>query len=207
MSEQQQLAPVTPEQLPAKQEQLRQENEYPVNLNSARLLAESTIVPKQFQGNVSNCFIALGLAKRMGMNPFMVMQNVVIVNGRPTWPGQFIIATINASGRFDDILKFEATGAGDTLECKAYTTRNGEKIVGPTISMAMAKGEGWLAKDGSKWRTMPELMIKYRSATFFGRLYCPDLLNGMYSTEEVEDVDGTHRSVKRSPLQRKAGQA
>lgn len=181
------------------------EMEFPVNLKSAEILASSNIVPTQFQGNPANCFIALGIAKRMNINPFMVMQNVVIVKGRPTWPAQFIIATINSSGRFDDILKFDLKGSGDTLECRAYTSRNGEPLYGPTITMAMAKGEGWLAKDGSKWRTMPELMIQYRSASFFGRLYCPDLLNGMYSTEEVEDMDGEKKQIRRSPIQGKAG--
>lgn len=182
------------------------EMEHPVNLKSAELLASSNIVPAQFQNNPANCFIALGIAKRMNINPFMVMQNVVIVKGRPTWPAQFIIATINSSGRFDDILKFDIKGSGDTLECRAYTSRNGETLIGPTVTMNMAKGEGWLAKDGSKWRTMPELMIQYRSATFFGRLYCPDLLNGMYSTEEVEDIDGEKKQIRRSPIQGKAGQ-
>ena len=184
---------------------IMQDNDYPVNLNSARLLADSTIVPKQFQGNPANCFVALGLAKRMGMNPFMVMQNVVIVNGRPSWPSQFIIATINSSGRFDDILKYEIQGSGESLQCRAYTKYNGELIYGTTVTMAMAKAEGWLASNGSKWRTMPELMIQYRSATFFGRLFCPDLLNGMYTTEEVEDIDGTHKKIRRSPVQGKAG--
>jgi hypothetical protein len=204
MSEQQQLVPT--EQQPVQPTQPnRSDVEYAVNMRNAEILSQSTIVPKEFKGNPPNCFIALGLAKRMNMNPFMVMQNVVIVNGRPSWPSQFIIATINSSGRFDDILKFDIKGSGDTLECRAYTDRNGEKLVGTLVTMAMAKGEGWLSKDGSKWRTMPELMIQYRAATFFGRLYCPDLLNGMYATEEVEDIE--HRTVRSSPVQKKAGTA
>lgn len=211
MSEQQtQMVPVQPEQRPAEvriDKPSRADAEYAVNMRNAEILASSDLVPKQFKNNPPNCFIALGLAKRMDMNPFMVMQNIVIVNGKPSWPGQFIIATINASGRFDDILKYDVKGNGDTLECRAYAQRNGETLIGPTVTMAMAKAEGWLSKDGSKWRTMPELMIQYRSATFFGRLYCPDLLNGMYSTEEVEDVEGAPKTVRRSPVQRRGGQS
>jgi hypothetical protein len=55
--------------------------------------------------------------------------------------------------------------------------------------MAMAKKEGWATKTGSKWITMPELMIRYRAASFWGRLYIPDLLVGIQSEEEVIDVE------------------
>jgi hypothetical protein len=52
----------------------------------------------------------------------------------------------------------------------------------------MAKAEGWLTKTGSKWITMPELMLKYRAAAFFGRLYAPEVLMGMQTTEEIVDI-------------------
>ena len=52
----------------------------------------------------------------------------------------------------------------------------------------MAKAEGWLTKTGSKWQTMPELMLKYRAAAFFGRLYAPEVLMGMQTAEEVIDI-------------------
>jgi hypothetical protein len=54
----------------------------------------------------------------------------------------------------------------------------------------MAKDEGWLTKNGSKWRTMPELMLKYRAAAFFARTECPEALYGFQTSDEVEDVHG-----------------
>ena len=54
--------------------------------------------------------------------------------------------------------------------------------------MAMAKKEGWATKSGSKWATMPELMIRYRAAAFWGRLYASDLLLGLQTQEEAIDV-------------------
>ena len=63
--------------------------------------------------------------------------------------------------------------------------------------MAMAKREGWATKSGSKWQTMPELMIRYRAAAFWGRLYASDLLLGMQSQEEVLDVEPV--SVSEAP--------
>ena len=62
----------------------------------------------------------------------------------------------------------------------------GKNIKGSTVSIAMAKAEGWTRN--SKWRTMPEQMLKYRAATFFGRQYIPDLLLGVQTSEEVVDI-------------------
>jgi hypothetical protein len=63
----------------------------------------------------------------------------------------------------------------------------------------MAKAEGWFGKNGSKWKTMPDLMLRYRAATFFGRLYCPELLMGMKVQEEVIDVLGEPPNAKARP--------
>ena len=64
----------------------------------------------------------------------------------------------------------------------------GETIEGPEVTLVMAKAEGWLDRDGSKWRTMPDLMLRYRAAAFFGRLYAPEMLLGMQTAEEAGDI-------------------
>ena len=51
----------------------------------------------------------------------------------------------------------------------------------------MAKAEGWLSKEGSKWKTLPELMLCYRSASFFAKIHCPEVILGMQSKQELED--------------------
>jgi hypothetical protein len=55
----------------------------------------------------------------------------------------------------------------------------------------MAKADGWFQKDGSKWKTLPDLMLMYRSAMFFGRLYCPERILGMQAVDEVEDAEAS----------------
>ena len=55
--------------------------------------------------------------------------------------------------------------------------------------MDMAKDEGWLGKNGSKWKTMPQLMLRYRAASFFSSLNCPELTMGLYTREEMQDND------------------
>jgi hypothetical protein len=155
----------------------------------ASALSKSTVVPTEYRGNVANTLIALDMSNRLAISPMMVMQNLYVVNGRPSWSSQFIIAAINNSKRFAQSLKFKLEGKGNDMSCYAYTKDyEGEEVAGPIITMKMAKEEGWLEKKGSKWQTMPEVMIRYRSASFFGRLYCSDLLMGIYSEDESENI-------------------
>lgn len=159
----------------------------------AKSLASSSLVPQQFQGQqgYANCLVALEIAGRMNLSPLQVMQNLHIIHGRPSWSSQFIIALINGCGRFEP-LQYKVTGKGDDLACMciAKEISTGAELEGPTVTMAMAKAEGWATKGGSKWRTMPDLMIRYRAASMWGRLYIPDLLVGIsYSQEEVMDIE------------------
>lgn len=156
----------------------------------AKMLCQSDLIPKEYKGNVQNTMIALEIANRIGASPLMVMQNLYIVHGKPSWSSSFIIAALNGCGRFDPI-RFDLSGSGDSMSCFAWTTERGktERIEGPAVTMKMAKAEGWVDKNGSKWKTMPELMIRYRAAAFFGRLYAPEILMGMQTMEEVVDIE------------------
>jgi hypothetical protein len=157
----------------------------------AKALASSTLIPPAFQGQqgFANCLVALEIANRMRISPFLAMQHLHVIHGRPSWSSSFIIAMVNGCGRFSP-LRFEITGEGDSLACYARATdlASEQELNGPTITMAMAKKEGWSTKPGSKWATMPELMIRYRAAAFWGRLYASDLLLGLQTQEEVIDV-------------------
>lgn len=181
----------------------------------AKQLATSTMVPKEYQNNVSNTLVALEMAYRTGVSPLMVMQNLHVIQGKPSWSSSFIIASLNSCGRFTP-LQFQTTPLGGKVvkfiesgwvngqkqrkesqitiqdfSCVAFAQdRNGNKIVGPTVSVEMAVKEGWYTKTDSKWPTMTELMLNYRAAAFFGRLYAPDVLQGMHAVEEVKDFGG-----------------
>lgn len=156
----------------------------------AKMLSSSNLIPKEYQGNIQNTMIALEMANRIGASPLMVMQNLYIVHGKPSWSSSFIIAAINNCKRFSP-LRFIIKGDGPTLSCKAWANdlHTNDKLEGPKVSMEMAMKEGWVNRPGSKWQTMPELMIRYRAAAFFGRLYAPDILMGMHTVEEVQDSE------------------
>lgn len=159
-------------------------------LRMSDCLSKSTVVPKDYQGNTGNCMIAIEMAARINTSPMMVMQNLYVVNGRPAWSAQWIIAMINSSHRYKTELQFEFghEQADGGLSCYAWAEDwNGHKVCGPKITMNMANSEGWVNKNGSKWKTMPDVMIQYRAASFFGRMNCPDMIMGIYSQDEVID--------------------
>lgn len=155
----------------------------------AKMLASSSLIPKEYQNRVDNCMVALEMANRNGSSPLMVMQNLHIIQGRPSWSSTFIIASINSCGKFKFDLAWKSSGTGDEYGYEAFTVgKDGEEKISPKVTWKMVKEEGWLAKPGSKWKTMPELMFRYRSAAFFGRLHTPEILMGMQTQEEILDV-------------------
>lgn len=154
----------------------------------AKALAASTMVPKDYQNNVPNVLVALEMSNRIGASPLMVMQNLNVIHGRPSWGSSFIIATLQSCGRFGP-LRYKVAGEGDKKTCFAYATDKdtNEVVEGPPVSIEMAKKEGWYTKTGSKWPNMPDLMLRYRAAAFFGRLYAPEIMMGMHTDDEVND--------------------
>lgn len=169
-------------------------------------LSKSDFMPQEYRGNIAKCIIAMELSDRIGCSALAVAQNMYEVYGKPSWSSSFVISAINSSGKFPRGLRFEKTGEPGTPErtCYAYATDEwGDRVEGPPSSLKMAKDEGWLGKKGSKWVTMPELMLMYRAATFFGRLYSPEVMNGMHTSEEIYDIQGfdSAKPVKELPEQ------
>lgn len=172
----------------ARQSVFASEHSFELAQRMAKAFASSGLVPKEYQGNTANSLIALELAHRIGASPIMVAQNLNVIHGRPSWSSTFVIAAINTCGKFAP-LKFKLEGAGDQRSCTAWThDKSGEVLEGPAVTIAMAKAEGWYDRNGSKWKTMPELMLRYRASAFFGRLYAPEILLGMRTTEEEQDL-------------------
>lgn len=154
----------------------------------AQAYSTSDIVPAAYKGKVANCIIALEMANRMGADPMMIMQSLYIVHGNPGWSSKFLIATFNQCGRFTSI-RYEWNK--DRTSCRAWSTEKAtnERVEGIEVTMAMAQAEGWSTKAGSKWKTMPELMLQYRASAFLIRTCAPELSMGLQTVEEVQDVE------------------
>lgn len=157
----------------------------------AKAFVQSDLVPKQYQGNLPNCLIALDMAQRIGANPLMVMQNLYVVHGTPSWSSKFLIATVNTCGRFS-ALRYEWKGEAGKPDfgCRAWAIEKetGERLDGIWVTWQMVNAEGWASKSGSKWKTMPDQMFVYRAAAFWQRAYAPDLGMGLQTEEEVKDI-------------------
>ena len=156
----------------------------------ANLLAKSQLLPEQYIGHPENCLIAIDIANRMRVSPLLVAQNLYIVRGKPGWSGSFAISAINNCGKFSplDFVYTENGGGG----CYAQATRlsDGKLLKGTEITLDMAQKEGWSTKPGSKWLTMSEQMLAYRAGSFFARAYCPEVLLGVQTIDEIQDVNG-----------------
>ena len=155
----------------------------------AMMLARCSIVPENFRGeeHLGDCVIALEIANRIGASILAVMQNLRLVQGKPGWSSQFLISCVNASKRFSPI-RYQMTGTRgeDSWGCIAWALdKTGEVLKSPEVTLGTAKAEGWYHRPGSKWQTMPEQMLCYRSATLFTRLYAPEITMGLQTTEEV----------------------
>jgi hypothetical protein len=172
----------------------------------AQALCTSTMVPSEYRGQqgLSNSLIALEIAARMGLSPLVVMQNMTPIHGKPSWSSSFLIATVNASGRFSP-LRFVFDDKSNPTSCYAVARdkATGEVLEGETISIAMAKREGWWSrpdrngKETSKWQSMTGQMLRYRAAAFWVKVYCPEISLGLMTQEEVADVQSVDVAEER----------
>ena len=156
----------------------------------ANLLAKSQLLPEQYIGHPENCLIAIDIANRMRISPLLVAQNLYVVRGKPGWSGSFAISAINNCGKFSPLdFVYTKNGGGG---CYAQATRlsDGKLLKGTEITLEMAQKEGWSTKPGSKWLTMSEQMLAYRAGSFFARTYCPEVLLGVQTIDEIQDVNG-----------------
>lgn len=178
---------------------MKSENEVSMfNLNSlgammklSATLAEATIIPETFQKKPANVLIALNMAQRMNADPLMIMQNMYIVYGNPSFSSKFLIGCFNTCGRFTSIkYEFFGTPGTDDYGCRAYATEKAtnEQVKSIDVTIGMAKAEGWVDKKGSKWKTIPQLMLQYRAAAFLIRTVAPEISMGLQTTEELQDT-------------------
>lgn len=153
----------------------------------AKALMTSDLLPTQFKSNIGNVLIAMEFAKRLDMPPLAIMQSMFVIHGKPSFDSKFFISQIVK--RYGQI-HYNMIGQAEDKTCFVWVTcpTTSEKITGPEVSIAMAKAEGWYNKNGSKWKTMPDLMLRYRAAAFFARIYLPDLLLGLQSVDEIRDI-------------------
>lgn len=166
--------------------------EYEETLRIGKGYSMSGIVPSAYANKPFDCAIAVDMANRLGVPPLMVMQQLFVVKGKPVWSGQACMTFIR--NRFDDVdVVYTGERGTDTYGCYISAVDGDKKIQGTEITIAMVKAEGWM--QNTKWRNMPQQMLAYRAASFFARVYCPNILMGCQVEGEVEDCEPQRRKA------------
>lgn len=180
-----------------------------------KMLVQSSLIPQAYRQNPADIMVALEMANRMEISPLMVIQNLNIIQGRPSFGSAFLIATVNTCGRYTPLdyevkelgektikyhvwegekpnrKKVEKTMKINDVEFVAVAKdkATGKELRGPRVTIEMAVHEGWYTKNDSKWTTMPDLMGRYRAAAFWIRTHAPEMSMGMRTAEELMDIE------------------
>lgn len=175
---------------------LTQFSDLPQMLQVADTLCRSSIVPKRFSGDQGGTLIALDIAARMNTNPLMIMQNLYVVQGSPSFSGQFAIAAMRTCPKYRDF-RFEYLNGKDFtggMRVVGIRADGGPDDVGTAITPDMPAKFGW----GPMWQKMPEQMYRYRAASWFVRTYCPEVLMGLPTSDELDDIAAAEGAAMRN---------
>jgi len=157
----------------------------PTNMKEAMefagLLAKSDIVPKDYQGKPGNVLVAIQWGMEIGLQPMQAMQNIAVINGRPSIWGDAMIALVRACPAFEYINETQTD-----REATCVIKRKGEPEAVRTFSMDDAKRAGLLGKSGP-WTQYPKRMMQMRARSWALRDVFPDVLKGMICAEEALD--------------------
>jgi hypothetical protein len=158
-------------------------------LRFAEMLSKSSIVPKDYQGNAGNILVAIQWGMEIGLQPLQAMQNIAVINGRPSIWGDAMLAIVRGSALLEYIRE-EPTDEGCTCTIK----RKGEDPVTRTFTMADAKKAGLANKQGP-WTNYPKRMMQMRARAYALRDVFPDVLRGVEIAEEVRDMPAPEKDM------------
>lgn len=158
----------------------------PQNMNEAmqmsEMLAQSEIVPKDFRGKPGNVLVAIQWGLEVGLPPLQSLQNIAVINGRPSMYGDSVIALVQGSGKLEYIKETNENGVATCI-----VRRKGGTEHISTFSEDDAKKAGLLGKAGP-WTQYPKRMMQMRARSFALRDVFADVLKGIAVAEEVQDI-------------------
>lgn len=166
----------------------------------AEMLASSTMVPKDYQRNPSNVLVAMQWGAELGLAPMQALQNVAVINGRPSIWGDAALALIRGSGLCDGV-KETIEGEGDAMVASCAMKRRGEDWERRSFSVADARKAGLWGKAGP-WSQYPQRMLQLRARGFAARDVFPDVLRGVITAEEARDIPQEPRDVPAAVVDR-----
>jgi hypothetical protein len=152
----------------------------------SKLLADSTMVPKQYQGKPQDVLVCCQWGQELGLAPMQALQNIAVINGKPSVYGDAAMALVQASPVCEDIEEFfEGEGTANPVAV-CVAKRKGRKPVTAKFSVEDAKRAGLWGKQGP-WSSYPKRMMQMRARGFALRDAFPDVLKGLITAEEAQD--------------------
>ena len=152
----------------------------------SEMLASSQMVPKQYQGKPQDIMVCVQWGMELGLAPLQALQNIAVINGKPSVYGDAAMALVQASPLCEGVEEFiEGEGTTNPIAvCVAH--RKGRKPVRSTFSVEDAKRAGLWGKQGP-WQAYPKRMLAMRARGFALRDAFPDVLKGLITAEEAQD--------------------
>lgn len=156
-------------------------------LELADRLAKSQLIPKNFQGRPNDVFVAMLWSRNLGMPIVQGLQNIAVINGRPSIWGDAALAIVKASGLLESF-KETLAGMGDSMTATCTIVRKNEvEPYTASFSVYDAKLAGLWGKQGP-WKQYPKRMLALRARGFALRNAFPDILLGIGIAEEEQDI-------------------
>lgn len=160
----------------------------PQNLDQAMQLADmicrSQLAPNNYKGKPEDTLVAMMMGHELGLNPLQSIQNIAVINGRPSIYGDALLALVQNSPAFGGIQESFDEGTM-TATCTVWR-KGGEKHT-QTYSQADAQTAGLWGKQGP-WKQHPKRMLAMRARGFALRNQFADALAGLVTREEAEDI-------------------
>jgi hypothetical protein len=166
-------------------------------------LASSNLVPKAYAGKPLDILVAIQWGTELGLAPMQSLQNIAVINGKPSVYGDALMALVLANPACEGVEEFiEGEGTSNPVAvCIAH--RRGRKPVTARFSVEDAKRAGLWNKQGP-WTQYPKRMLQMRARGFALRDSFPDALKGLITVEEAqdypEDAKPQVKDIPRNPL-------
>lgn len=158
------------------------------------LISKSNFVPTQYKGKAGDVLVAVQMGSEVGLPPMQALQNIAVINGRPSIWGDAALAICQNHPKYEYI-KEQIVGEGDNLRAECTIKRKGEDEHTSTFSVMDAKKAGLWGKAGP-WTNYPKVMLKNRARGFALRDKFADAMKGLITREEAEDYPREMKVVK-----------
>ena len=165
-------------------------------------VANSKFFPAALRGDAGSAFCIMDMAARLGVSMLTIANNVYEVHGNMGFSGKFAIAMLMRCPKYTRVKYDYINGTDYRAGVRVIGYRADapdDPDIGPAVTPEMVRAEGW--NKNPKWTTMPDLMYRYRAAAFFLRLYAPDMLMGMQTAEELDDINTQNQQTQASAPQ------